>query len=343
MFYGSEMELRQLEAFVAVADELHFGRAAQRVQIGQPALSELIQRLEREMGVRLFDRTTRRVTLTGAGAELLPRARDILGRSEDARRAVRRVGQGQAGTLRIGITPPAAPVLAPYLTQRFATRAPAVETTVSQLWLPALAESLDAGEVDVGMTCGITQPKPGIRHEIFCAERLLVALRPGHRSAQGTSIGLSELAGDTLGTTRDNLFPAWALSQRQVLAEAGIDPPTLDLDDTDIAARRWQRQSGVDWIMLISSFAIDHDPASVKPVTPEALVPFVLLWAPQRSSSAAAANFVDMALTIDPPPGWVTGSAHRSQHGHPRPEGDQQPTDASADPAAVRQTRPRLS
>jgi hypothetical protein len=76
--YNQVMELRQLEAFVALAAELHFGRAAQQLHVGQPTLSELIQRLERELGTPLLTRTTRRVALTGAGSELLGRAKVIL-------------------------------------------------------------------------------------------------------------------------------------------------------------------------------------------------------------------------------------------------------------------------
>lgn len=308
------MELRQLEAFVAVADELHFGRAAQRIQIGQPALSELIQRLERELGARLFVRTTRKVALTGAGDELLPRAREILDKTEAARSAVRRVAQGAAGSLRIGITPPAAPVLIPHLVEHFAEVAPMVEVTVEQLWLPALTQQLDAGEIDVGVTCGITLAKPGTSHEIFCAERLLVALRPTHRLAADDSVDLTDLAEDALGITRDSLFPAWTLSQHQALAESGLSPPTYALVDTDIASRRWQEQSDVDWIMLISSFAAGHDPDTVKLVEPEQFVPFVLQWSPERATTPAVVNFVEMALTIDPPPGWATGPAHRRHH-----------------------------
>jgi DNA-binding transcriptional LysR family regulator len=308
--YGSEVELRQLEAFVAVADELHFGRAAQRIQIGQPALSELIARLERELGARLFARTTRRVSLTSAGAELLPRARVILDQTSAAKSAVRRVAQGQAGDLRIGITPPAAPVLAPYLTALFAEKAPLVTITMQQLWLPTLTGILEAGEIDVAMTCGITLATPGIRHEIFCAEPLLVALRPDHRFAGETTVELADLADDALGMPRDSLFPAWALSQRQALAKAAVTPPMTDLDDTDISARRWQDQGDIDWIMLIGSLATGHDVDTIKPVRPEVLVPFVLQWAPDHAPSAAVADFVDLALSVDPPPGWSKGPAH---------------------------------
>ena len=303
------MEIRQIEAFVAVAEQLHFGRAAEQMRIGQPALSELVQRLERELGTPLFARTTRRVALTPAGEELLPRARSIFDDVTSAKTAVRRVAQGEGGTLRLGITPPVAPVLAPYLTQQFAARAPLVAITVQQLWLPMMTQLVAAGQIDVGITCGLTLAQPGSIHASFCAQPLLVAVRPEHRLASAAGIDLAGLAGDTLGMSRDSLFPAWALSQRQALAKAGIEPRIVHLDDTDIAARRWQEQREIDWIMLIGSFTAGHDPATIKPVVPEIPVPFVLQWSPERAPTAAAL-FVDMALTIRPPTGWSSGPAH---------------------------------
>jgi DNA-binding MarR family transcriptional regulator len=111
--YGRDVELRQLEAFVAVATELHFGRAAERLHIAPPTLSELVRRLERELGAPLFTRTTRQVALTSAGAELLTRSKVLLDEAAAAKAAVRRVADGEEGTVRLGITPPAAPVLAP--------------------------------------------------------------------------------------------------------------------------------------------------------------------------------------------------------------------------------------
>ena len=106
--YRQAVELRQLEAFVAVATELHFGRAAERLHMAAPTLSELIRRLERELGTPLLTRTTRRVAMTSAGAELLARAKVILDEVAAADAAVRRVAAGEAGTVRLGITTPVA-------------------------------------------------------------------------------------------------------------------------------------------------------------------------------------------------------------------------------------------
>jgi hypothetical protein len=168
--YRLAVELRQLEAFAAVAAELHFGRAAERMHLAAPTLSELIRRLERELGTPLFTRTTRRVALTSAGAELLTRSKVILEEVAAARAAVRRVAEGEAGTVRLGITPPVAPVLAPHLISLFA---------------------------------------------VFCAEPLLVGLRPGHRLAGRPAVALSDLAHDVLGTMPADLFrPGRSASSR---------------------------------------------------------------------------------------------------------------------------------
>ena len=208
--YRVRVELRQLDAFVAVATELHFGRAAEKLYLSQPALSDLIRRLEREIGTPLFTRTTRRVALTGAGVELLARSKTILDDVAAATAAVRRVAAEEAGTVRVGITPPVAPVLVSHLCDVFAAEAPQVIVSMDQMWLPTLTRAVAAGDIDVAVTCGIVDEPDGVVSEIFCAERLLVGLRPGHRLARRASVRLADLAQDVLGRTRESLFPAWA-------------------------------------------------------------------------------------------------------------------------------------
>lgn len=309
------MELRQLEAFLAVAAELHFGRAAAALHLGQPTLSDMIRRLERELGTPLFTRTTRRVTLTGAGEEFLTRARVILDDVAAATAAVRRVADGDAGTVRIGITPPVAPVLAPHLTVVAGQGLAGVQLDVRRMWLPALTAAVADATVDVAITCGLLPGSRGVVSHVFCAEPLLVGLRENHRLAHQDAVDLNELAQDVLGTPDESLFPAWALSHQQALADAGISPPAVRLDENDLAAAHWTAQEEVDWVLLIGSLSSAHATTSVRPVTPPASVPYTLRWNPDRATSAAVAKFVHLALTCAPPAGWTTRAGHLEHHG----------------------------
>lgn len=306
------VELRQLEAFVAVADELHFGRAASRLQVGTPAVSELVRRLERELGTPLFTRTTRRVTLTAAGAELLSRTKVILEEVAAANAAVRRVAGGEGGTVRLGITPPAGPVLAPHLTGRFALEAPQVTVELRPMWLPTLSDALDAGEIDVSITCGIPPERPGLSTEVFAAEELLVGLRPTHRLASGPVVALRDLADDVFGAPSAALFPAWAICVEQALRDAGISPPTVERAGADLSGGQWAARDGIDWILLIASLVPEPGGADmvVRPVRPRQLVPFSLQWNPDRVQAEAVARFVRTALTGDLPSGWFAAADH---------------------------------
>jgi DNA-binding transcriptional LysR family regulator len=304
------VEVRQLEAFVAVATELHFGRAAQKLHIGQPTLSDLIRRLERELGAALLTRTTRRVALTAAGAELLERARVVLDEVASATVAVHRFAQGDAGTVRMGITPPVGRVLAPHLAAALRAEAPDVDLIVRRMWLTDLNRAVAEGTVDVAITCGLVSDPPGVVGKVFCGELLLVGLRVNHYLAIRDAIALSELASETLGVHSDALFPAWALAERQALEAAGVSPPTVELANSDLSASQWTTQADVDWILTTASIAGAEMTTPIRPIVPAQPVPYVLQWNPDRASTTAVSRFVQLALTIDVPTGWVTQPDH---------------------------------
>lgn len=303
------MELRQLEAFVAVATELHFGRAAEKLGLAQPTLSEMVRRLERELGAQLLTRTTRRVTLTGAGEEMLTRARTILDEVAAAAAAVKRVAGGQSGAVRVAITPPVAPVLSPHLRAAAEERLPGVEMSIRRMWLPDLGRELAEGTIDVAITCARLPDAAGVANVVFCSESLLVGLRPDHRLSGNEQIDVTELAGQRLGIPSAALFPAWSLAQRQALAEAGISAPVTELQTTDLPASGWTHQDDVDWIFLTASLGLPPDTVA-KPTMPALRVPYTLQWAPRRAPNAAIARLVRLALTVDPPPGWHFESGH---------------------------------
>src|SRR5262245_19571263 len=144
------MELRKLRYFEVLAEELHFGRAAQRLHITQPPLSMAIQSLEDELGVRLFTRAPRRVTLTHAGAAFLEQAHTLLTRAQDAIELARAADRGEVGRLKIGFMSAAIYTILPPLLRDFAARFPAVKLELRELAMPQQFVQLRSGEIDVG-------------------------------------------------------------------------------------------------------------------------------------------------------------------------------------------------
>jgi DNA-binding transcriptional LysR family regulator len=127
------MELRHLRYFLAVAEDLHFGRAARRLRIAQPPLSKQIRQLEEELGFPLFERTSRQVRLTEAGRLFRDEARGILERLEQATVDARRVARGESGTLTVGMVASATYALLPLLYRRFGERFPDVKLTLREM------------------------------------------------------------------------------------------------------------------------------------------------------------------------------------------------------------------
>ena len=144
------MELRHLRYFVAVAEELNFRRAAERLHLAQPALSSQIKALEEELDVRLFERTTRVVRLTQAGRLFLNEARGVLGAAAQAEQLARKAEHGIVGTLRVGVIAPAAsPWLARAL-RHFHQRFPGVQLSLSEITSTEQLRRLRLGELDAG-------------------------------------------------------------------------------------------------------------------------------------------------------------------------------------------------
>jgi len=145
------MELRHLRYFVAVAGELHFTRAAERLHISPPSLTQQIQNLEQELGARLFVRTKREVKLTDAGRRFLDEARATLQQAERAELVARRAGRGEVGRVEIGFVSSAAcagllTIALPSYRQRF----PLVDLAIRKLETPRQIEQLTEGRLDVG-------------------------------------------------------------------------------------------------------------------------------------------------------------------------------------------------
>jgi DNA-binding transcriptional LysR family regulator len=170
--------LPQLEAFVAVAEELHFGAAAERLNMTQPPLSRQIQMLEKKLNTMLFSRTSRRVELTAAGATLLPRARQILDMCIKTEMDVRRVSTGLAGTITVGYTALAGQSALPMMLRAAAESMPGVSFVLRELVSTDQMDGLVKGSVDIGLLRPIVA-RPGIVSRPLTKDRLVVALPEG--------------------------------------------------------------------------------------------------------------------------------------------------------------------
>jgi len=184
------MELRHLRYFIAVAEELHFGRAAQVLGISQPPLSQQIQALEQELGARLFDRTNRRVALSEAGRLFLEEARRVLAQVDKAADVARRAQLGELGELKIGFTS-SAPFNSSIPQAIFAFRQtfPAVHLDLKEMSSREVAEGLVDESIEVGIMRPLALPDSLSAVELF-REPLVAVIRADHPLAEGSEDGL---------------------------------------------------------------------------------------------------------------------------------------------------------
>jgi DNA-binding transcriptional LysR family regulator len=187
------MELRHLRYFVAVAEELHFGRAAERLHLAQPPLSRQIRQLEAELGVRLLERTKRRVQLTSAGQVFLREARDILAQVDHAADLARQAARGETGQLAVGFIGAASYSVLPVVLQAFRARFPQVALALQELTTAQQLAALREGRLQVGFVRPPVED-PRLAAETILREPLLVALPRAHRLAGRSAVALDALA-----------------------------------------------------------------------------------------------------------------------------------------------------
>lgn len=208
------MELRHLRAFVAVAEELHFGRAAQRLHIAQPPLSQQIKQLEQDLGVVLLERTTRQVRLTNAGAVFLEHAERVLAEVDRARESVLVTERGERGEIRVGVTGATTWRLLPRMARAYRKRYPLVRLElVPTVFSGAQFSALLDGEIDVGF---LRAPVPAgpLASRVLLNEPLVAVLPQEHRFAGQRSVDLAALA--------DENFVSYPSMQGSSLRDAAV-------------------------------------------------------------------------------------------------------------------------
>jgi DNA-binding transcriptional LysR family regulator len=202
------MDPRKLRYFLAVAEELHFGRAARRLNISQPPLSMQIRALEDELEALLFTRDRRNVALTEAGRVLLVEARNVLVQIDHARNAVQRAARGEVGRLAIGFITPVEYNVLPALLEEFRRSYPGISLTLREVMTDQQLAELESGTLDVGL---LTAPvdRPTLWCHRVWRERMIVAIPAVHKLARSTApISARRLASEQFVMFPRSIAPA---------------------------------------------------------------------------------------------------------------------------------------
>jgi DNA-binding transcriptional LysR family regulator len=218
------MELRHLRYFVAVAEELHFGRASNRLHTSQSSLSQQVRNLESELKVDLFRRVGRRIELTPAGARFLREARGILATADRAAGLARETAREESRKLVVAVSPETDWRFLGRVLRLFREKAPSVEVSFQNLTPEAQVESLKQGAIDIGFV-GLPIEAEGIVSEETSRERLVVALPAKHPMARSGRIPLRELSGEAYTLWPRHLSPGRYDQLLSIFRGAGFEQP----------------------------------------------------------------------------------------------------------------------
>ncbi len=220
------MEIRHLRYFCVLAEQLHFTKAAVLLNVAQPALSHQIKQLEEELGTQLVERTNRRVRLTDAGEVFLVRAARILEELDRAARETARVGQGDAGSLTIGVVSTAVCGVLPELLRSFRRESPLLTIDIREMEPGEQVEALRKEVIDIGLLFLAIQDA-ALDSTVVSRERLIVALPTGHRAAGSEKVSLRDLEMETFLIPRRQTVPGFHELVLDTLQAGGIAGPRL--------------------------------------------------------------------------------------------------------------------
>ncbi len=197
------LNLKRIRYFTVVAEELHFGRAAERLHMAQPPLSQQIRQLETDLGVELFSRSTRRVKLTEAGTLFYPQALKLITDAEGLERRLAQYSSGDGGRLRIGFVDSSSYEVMPRFLRAYRARWPAVEYELRSMSSDEQYKALTRGEIDLGIARANRNPQE-LKSTLISKERLILAMPVDHKLANQKRTSISQLQGEEfLGFDRD--------------------------------------------------------------------------------------------------------------------------------------------
>lgn len=293
------MELRHLRAFAAVAEELHFGRAAARLHIAQPPLSQQIKQLERDLGVRLLERTTRQVRLTNAGVVFLEHARRVLTEADRARESVLLTERGERGEIRVGLTGATTWRLLPRLTRVYRERYPLVRLELHpSVFSGAQISALLDGGIDVAL---LRAPVPALLESRTVLDEELVAVLPDeHPLAACASVPLADLAGENFVSYPDRQGSNLRDTAMRACADVGFWPRVVqEAQDTYTVVALVAAAVGVA-LLPASAEWLQFEGVAFRPVTgADVRVPVALTWRP-GDGSRILSGFLEVAGEILP-------------------------------------------
>ena len=239
---------------MAVAEELHFRRAAERLHVAQPAVSEQIRKLEDELGVRLLERTQRRVSLTEAGAAMLDEARRVLHQADVAQAAARNARDHATTRLRVGYLPDSLPGSVSRALQYLAADAPLVQTQLETGSSLRLIEAVRGEQLDAAVVA-LPGPVNGLQLTALGAQRAVVALPVGHANAVDPEISLRRLAPDRLVVMPRETNPAFHNAVAAFCREAGLAPTLIEAEEARVEHALLAVASGAGLALLPESAA----------------------------------------------------------------------------------------
>jgi DNA-binding transcriptional LysR family regulator len=220
------MEIRHLRYFCVLAEQLHFTKAAALLDVAQPALSHQIRQLEDELGTQLVERSNRRVRLTEAGEVFLVRAVRILEQIDQAARETTRVGQGDAGSLVIGVVSTAVCSVLPALLRSFRRECPSISVDIREMEPGEQVEALRKETIDIGLLF-LSIQDPAFDSVVVSRERLIVGLPTGHRAAAAKRVRLRDLSSETFLIPRKQTVPGFHELVLDTLRAGGVSAPRL--------------------------------------------------------------------------------------------------------------------
>ena len=216
------MEIRRLQYFLAVAEELHFGRAAERLHVSQPALSQQVNLLEREVGARLLHRTTREVSLTRLGAAVAQQAKVFAEFEAQLKVRIADLISGRAGHLRVGFVPSAAYDLLPRIVAPFSHEHPDVRLSLQEMPSLQQIELVVNGHMDVGLVRDVSHAS-GVSIIPLALEKLVLACPDRHPMATTEHVNLRSLQGEPFIVLPKHVAPAMSRTISTLCNHAGID------------------------------------------------------------------------------------------------------------------------